>query len=481
MRDDLSAPNLGQTDREYKAEFFWQSYRSIEQWMTRVLSKGPINVSTITADGGTISGDLSVGGSITIAGFPFSPVTVSDIPPASAGPGALWWKSDEGNLYVYYNDGTSTQWVVASPGIGAAGPPGTPGADSTVPGPIGPTGPAGTTEIISLAPTASQNNYATGTATGMGVTTIIDIAPTITMVLTGISTASWEAGKQITVRNATSRLGAGSRAIILTRNSSLSSAANRFQYPGTKRLPLILMPEETADFYFNGTDLKLLRCMRPLTVTGYFDWLFNGTFSGGGWVNGTDADTTYEAQSVDAAGEPYLFLGMQTGTTATGRSAITDNTATHRAGAGALLSLSRINLPVLSTAAEEFTARIGFTEQGAVPVPDEISWLYNRTTTTDWQTRSCANSVATTTTITGFAVATGTPLLGVFVNGDGTRVEYFYSNDDGVTWTVTPTAHTANIPNTTARLFGFGGQIVKSVGITSREFRMIYSGTIGWA
>jgi hypothetical protein len=37
---------------------------------------------------------------------------VSDAPPA--GPlinGQLWWESDTGNTYVWYNDGTSTQWV----------------------------------------------------------------------------------------------------------------------------------------------------------------------------------------------------------------------------------------------------------------------------------------------------------------------------------------------------------------------------------
>jgi hypothetical protein len=51
MRDDLSAPNLGQAKRDgFDAPFFWQSYHTIEQWMTRILSKGPLNVSKLTAD-----------------------------------------------------------------------------------------------------------------------------------------------------------------------------------------------------------------------------------------------------------------------------------------------------------------------------------------------------------------------------------------------------------------------------------------------
>jgi hypothetical protein len=36
------------------------------------------------------------------------------IPPSSPQPNALWWDSVGGQLYVWYNDGTSTQWVVAN-------------------------------------------------------------------------------------------------------------------------------------------------------------------------------------------------------------------------------------------------------------------------------------------------------------------------------------------------------------------------------
>jgi len=42
-------------------------------------------------------------------------VTVSDDPPSSPDSGDMWWESDTGKLKVYYNDGTSFQWVDASP------------------------------------------------------------------------------------------------------------------------------------------------------------------------------------------------------------------------------------------------------------------------------------------------------------------------------------------------------------------------------
>tara|TARA_B100001057_G_scaffold235194_1_gene235523 strand:- start:294 stop:2819 length:2526 start_codon:yes stop_codon:yes gene_type:complete len=52
-------------------------------------------------------------------------IQISDTPPATAIQGELWHNSSDMKLYVYYNDGTSSQWVVASPQIaGPAGPTG---------------------------------------------------------------------------------------------------------------------------------------------------------------------------------------------------------------------------------------------------------------------------------------------------------------------------------------------------------------------
>jgi len=64
-------------------------------------------------------------------------ISVSDTPPGSPTANMLWWESDTGALYLYYNDGTSSQWVGV---IGPAGPAGATGA----------TGPAGTTDYNAL-------------------------------------------------------------------------------------------------------------------------------------------------------------------------------------------------------------------------------------------------------------------------------------------------------------------------------------------
>jgi hypothetical protein len=42
-------------------------------------------------------------------------VTISDTAPVAPSPGNLWWNSTSGHLFIYYNDGTSSQWVMAEP------------------------------------------------------------------------------------------------------------------------------------------------------------------------------------------------------------------------------------------------------------------------------------------------------------------------------------------------------------------------------
>ena len=46
-------------------------------------------------------------------------VTIADTPPASFSAGDLWWKSNEGRLKIRYEDGSSNQWVDAFPVLDA--------------------------------------------------------------------------------------------------------------------------------------------------------------------------------------------------------------------------------------------------------------------------------------------------------------------------------------------------------------------------
>ena len=66
--------------------------------------------STYTAGGVTYrwDGQAWMGGPIASAG---TKVSMLQTPPASPAPGDLWWETDTGNLFVYYDDGSSSQWV----------------------------------------------------------------------------------------------------------------------------------------------------------------------------------------------------------------------------------------------------------------------------------------------------------------------------------------------------------------------------------
>jgi hypothetical protein len=98
--------------------------------------------------------DASTGG-----GGGSASVTVADTPPANPNSGDLWFDSVGTQLYVWYIDPNTAQWVVAinqGGETGPAGPPGPPGADGVQgpPGADGAPGPAGPTAV-----STDPNNY----------------------------------------------------------------------------------------------------------------------------------------------------------------------------------------------------------------------------------------------------------------------------------------------------------------------------------
>lgn len=73
-------------------------------------------------------------------------VTMSDTPPVSGmKPGDLWCETDSGFLFVFVDDGSSTQWVVTNPVVPLEGPQGIQGiqGEQGDQGPVGPIGPMG--------------------------------------------------------------------------------------------------------------------------------------------------------------------------------------------------------------------------------------------------------------------------------------------------------------------------------------------------
>ena len=70
---------------------------------------GTLDDRYILNTGDTLTGNLS--GPSFIGGV----ARMSAIAPAAGEDGELWWNNNDGRLYIYYNDGVTSQWVDASP------------------------------------------------------------------------------------------------------------------------------------------------------------------------------------------------------------------------------------------------------------------------------------------------------------------------------------------------------------------------------
>jgi hypothetical protein len=94
---------------------------------------GPTGPTGPKGEDGTIGVDGATGP--TGPTGPVQNVTISDTAPGSPSPGDMWWSSVTGELYIWYDDGSSQQWVYAA--VGNIGPTG-------ATGPTGPVGPSTT-------------------------------------------------------------------------------------------------------------------------------------------------------------------------------------------------------------------------------------------------------------------------------------------------------------------------------------------------
>ena len=123
-------------------------------------------------------------------------VTVGQSPATPAVQGDLWWDTVSGNLYIYYNDTTSSQWVVASPNVGGDA------ASSVFTGPSAPPNPKdgtiwfNTTTNVLYVYISVDNAWKTVSAEVAGVNFISGTAP---ITITGDA-----ATPDISITNATS-------------------------------------------------------------------------------------------------------------------------------------------------------------------------------------------------------------------------------------------------------------------------------------
>lgn len=104
MRDDFAPPNLGHVPKEYEQRYFETVLRSLEQFQTRLMSLGPIRVSSVTTDNvnDTSKGVLWLDGAGTPEGVVVAPV------------GSFYSRTDGGagtTFYVKESGTGNTGWV----------------------------------------------------------------------------------------------------------------------------------------------------------------------------------------------------------------------------------------------------------------------------------------------------------------------------------------------------------------------------------
>lgn len=159
-------------------------------------------------------------------------------------------------------------------------------------------------------------------------------------------------------------------------------------------------------------------------------------------------------------------IQLSTGTTATGIAGVRYNATNSMfvAGGGQLISVSKIRLPLLSTAAQGYDLRIGFIDSfTAADNTDSCGYFeYSHDINGgNWVIATSNNSTRTKVNTTIAPVANQFIYLKVVVNAAGTQVYFFIDN-------VLAGSITTNIPTTVARSFDFGCFIVKWVGNAAR-------------
>ncbi len=339
-------------------------------------------------------------------------------------------------------------------------------------------------DAVTLTPSADQNDYALGISTVSPTSTVI-ISPTVSIKITGISSSGLFAGKRLRIKNGTDPTSASSYFIILELYSTASSSANRIystinriiwaEIPTGAQIPWIIMPGKFVDLEWDGTFWRIDRKSNGWIEP--YDTLVSGesTSLGSTSTTGTGAGISSLWGFTDNNTNWISGLRYTTGTTATGRAGHFLGNGGY-SGNGSIVSIFAPAIDVLSDGTNTFTVNCGILDTNTTIVPDYgVGWRYNTVDSTDWEYFSNNAGVETKTTVAALPVtALKLVWLGVFLNGNSTRADYFYSSDYGATWTIVGSLST-NIPAAVTYLYPVE-VILKSAGLTAR---ILWNGFMG--
>lgn len=285
----LAALRVSGTTTLNNVQYTWPATAGTSGQLLTTNGLGVLSWTTVTGGGGTT-------------------VTTGTSAPASPTSGSLWWDSTPGVLRIYYNDGTSAQWVDASPGS-----PGPEGASATVD--------LGTTTVLS--PNANPSVAATGT----------QLARTFEFSLPRASAVS--VGTVVTG-------GAGSSASV-TNTGTNGDVVLNFTIPrgdaGATGAAGPMGPKSTTLAYPTTADTKavMFYTSNQLTVTRLLAVLPGATATPSVTFN------VRHGSDISAAGTSLVTSGTTTTNTTTGTNVTTFNNATIAAGSWVWVEVTAVS------------------------------------------------------------------------------------------------------------------------------------------
>jgi nitrogen fixation protein len=330
--------------------------------------------------------------------------------------------------------------------------------------------------VLSLTETSARyDNY---TPTGWNDEKVISINANYTdkiQVYSGI--AGGYAGRMVTIQNSST-----DNLMILEKNSTNSSAANRMRFQG--RSAYFLFPSEQITLLHNGTDWgvlssdsnnghmafdDMLGAPNAASPTSYFGETTIGQASGTGAIIRNDNQ---------------ILNGLGTITFTTGTVANNSGTLKSMGRSGFFASagsfskycvVSRIRLDQLPTAAQDFIFGVGISAGSnatGITTVGSMSW-YASNGNAFWRnySSSTAGTLITDTT-TSLAVTTNAIVLGTYHPNNLGDCVFFYSSDGGMTYAVS--SRFVRVSNNYAGAPVIG--VNKLVGVTAIQASVDYVG-----
>jgi len=190
------------------------------------------------------------------------------------------------------------------------------------------------------------------------------------------------------------------------------------------------------------------------------------------WINnlaGTGSGSNNSSFGVDATQRAIGVVTVETGTTTTGRSALTLGDAQILFGYTSFSCEWRVAHNALGTAIQHYNSYVGFFDNSnaAGDAIDGVYFKYSFNISPNWQIVTSSNSVRTITT-TSIPVANALyQKLRIDVNDTGTLATYYIGG-------VSVGTIATNIPTGAGRYTGLGWKIEKTAGTTNRIAYMDY-------